>query len=153
MKQNNYNVFKLLFYWINVLDIPLFLIGFDNRTKYSAYVKKSNYKNLPALYLNSKELSKLSYTELNITLIHELGHIKYKTYLRKPSIKSEWIAETFALKNAKKYLPEKNVKRYIKQRTNSLKQYPSSYRQYHIHYIAFKKIYLENKYADLFKIK
>lgn len=98
-----------IFHWKKMLNIPHFLLGTDNKTKYLGYV--CNYGGVPVLFLNFKKMKKETIIENVSTIFHEFGHIKYRTYkrtsktLKKNQIKAEFLAESFSVKQIKKYFP------------------------------------------------
>jgi len=110
-----YKIMVEVFHWKEVLKVKHFLLGIDNRTKYLGYV--CNFGGVPVLFLNFKKMKKEAPLENISTIFHELGHIKHHTYDWKPTksnkIRCEYLAETFALKQMKKYYPTA-VKQYIK---------------------------------------
>jgi len=130
-----------VFYWQKKLKIRNILLSVDNKTKYVGYV--CDYKiGIPALFLNLKALKEDSDIEIISTIFHEFGHIKYKTYLWKPTeankVKREYLAETYALKQLKKYFP-KEYKNHIEAWKKQL-QIKSWQKEFPIHYKAFSKI-------------
>ena len=137
-----YKIMIEVFHWKKVLRIPHFLLGTDNRTKYVGYV--SNYGGIPVLFLNLKKMKKEDFIENISTIFHELGHIKCRTYkwtsktLRKNKIKSEILAEAFAVKQIKKYFP-KAYKPYVQLWQKTLRDEDWK-RRFPIHYEAFSKI-------------
>ncbi len=106
-----YKIIVELYYWKDKLKVPNFLLGIDNKTEYVGYVLYNKEARMPILYLNFKTLKESPELEIIGDLIHELGHIKYKTYIpthkkgftEAESIRSEYLAESFALKQIKKY--------------------------------------------------
>ena len=128
-----------VFYWKEKLHIRNFLFGIDNNTKYVGYVCGANSKT-PHLFLNIKQLLKDTYEENVATIFHEFGHIEHRTIYRnnKQQIKAEILAEKYALKQLKKYLP-KAYKKHIKDWKVCL-QKPNWRKEYPIHYKAFSQI-------------
>ncbi len=130
-----------VFYWQKKLKIRNILLSVDNKTKYVAYV--CDYKiGIPALFLNLKTLKRDNDIEIISTIFHEFGHIKFKTYLWKTTeeskIKREYIAESYALKQLKKYFP-KEYKKHIEAWKEQLED-KTWRKSFPIHHTAFSKI-------------
>ena len=139
---NRYKIIVELYYWKDKLKIPNFLLGIDNRTEYVAYVLYNKEAKLPMLFLNFKALAEEQTLETIGYLLHELGHIKHRTYIGKFTtefkIRSEYLAESFAIKNIIKYLPQyKDL--YIKSWKLTLMD-KSWQKEYKVHYKAFSQI-------------
>lgn len=139
---NKYKIIVELYHWKDELKIPNFLLGIDNRTEYIGYVLYNKEAKLPMLFLNFKALKTEPQLEIIGYLLHELGHIKHKTYIgsftTEFKIRSEYLAESFALKQISKYLPEyKDL--YIKSWKLSLSDKVWA-RQHKIHHKAFLQI-------------
>jgi len=139
---NKYKIIVELYHWKDKLKVPNFLLGTDNRTEYIGYVIYNKEAKLPVLFLNFKALKEESQLETIGYLLHELGHIKHRTYIgsftTEFKIRSEYLAESFALKQIIKYFPQyKDL--YIKAWKFSLRDKTWA-KQYKIHYEAFSKI-------------
>lgn len=132
---------KRIQYWAKKLKIYNFYIDFDfSPSKWRGYVSKSKDKITLTIYQLIRK------NELDSFIIHELGHIKFKTWkyynTRKQRIKSEYLAEKFSNDTIKKY----NRKLYEHNRKEWMKalQRPTWKRKYPEYYAAFKKIYLND---------
>jgi len=139
---NKFKIIVELYHWKDELKIPNFLFGIDNKTEYVAYVLYNREAKLPMLFLNFKALEEEPVLATIGYLFHELGHIKHKTYIGKFTtkfkIRSEFLAEAFAIKQITKYFPEYK-ELYIKswKLTMMNKEWQKEYK---IHYRAFSQI-------------
>lgn len=140
--KKEYKIINEFLYWREKLKIPFFIINVDNKTKYSAYICLHS-TGFPELSINIKSLSLRKNKYLgNVEIIfHEFGHIINKTYLKKNTIKSEYLAEKFAILNIKKYFPKyyhnfmESWRKILNKKWK--KQYPN-------HYKAFYKLYFKD---------
>jgi hypothetical protein len=137
-----YKIIIEIFHWKNILKIRNFLIGIDNKTKYIGYVQQVEDVNMPVFFINLKYAKTQTVIDVISAIFHELGHIKYKTYLWKPikanKYRSEYLAETFALKQLKKYFPiqyTQHVKSWKKTLADKNWQ-----RRFSLHYEVFSRI-------------
>ena len=139
---NKYKIIVELYHWKDELKVPNFLLGTDNRTEYIGYVLYNKEANLPMLFLNFKALKEESQLETIGYLLHELGHIKHRTYVGKFTtefkIRSEYLAESFALKQITKYFPQYK-EAYINSWKLSINDKVWA-KQHKIHYKAFSQI-------------
>ena len=131
---------KHMIYWGNKFKVPLETILKDNKMWFSAEVRKYYGKNY--CWYNSKQLACWG-NRLPHIIFHELGHFKNyipSTKCEKLKIKSEYLAEKFALKMLKKYYP-KLYKQQLKRLPKKLKEIKyewSKNKQYY--YEAYKQI-------------
>jgi len=128
---------KLIPFYCKKFKLSNIIIKKDNRIRYSASVKY--YKKSGMIIYNSKRLNKdRSYDWGLATMFHELGHLKYKLpYItRTQKVLSEYKAETFALKQMKKYY----FKRYKRLNKCVIRKILPFYKKdFPIHYEAFLK--------------
>lgn len=126
--------------WGIKFGVPLEEIARDNRMWFSARVKK--YYGKHYCWYNSKHLAEWE-TNMPHIIFHELGHLKnYIPYTKsiKKKVKSENIAEKFALQMLKKYYP-KLYKKRLKRLPKKLKEIKSDYpKEMQYYYDAFKTI-------------
>ena len=126
--------------WGIKFGVPLEKIKRENRMWYSAMVQQ--YYGKYYCWYNSKELATWE-GQMPHIIFHELGHLKnYIPYTDsiKRKIKSETLAEKFALRMLKKYYP-KLYKRQVKQLPNKLKRIKATWgKDYQYYYEAFKTI-------------
>jgi hypothetical protein len=95
-------------HWAKKLNINVNVVEY-NKTKFAASVFwRTDYKDA-FIALNLKYLIKQTPEFVVSSIFHELGHVYHKTklyYTDKQKIKSENLAETYCLKQLKKYLPK-----------------------------------------------
>ena len=134
-------IIKQVAYWTKKLDLLPITIKTNNKIKYHGWIEHYKNNENTILTINIKSLIK-NPLDLQGFIFHELGHIKYKTWkynTTKDKIKSEIIAEKFALRSLKRYCP----KQYIQYKTSWKKSIQDKKWQekYPIYYKAFSRIY------------
>jgi len=132
------DIIKQTFYWGKKLNLLPFEIIINNRMKWNGCVGYDRENRIITITINIKSLIE-NPQEMQEFIFHELGHIKYRTWNWKNKMKSEYLAEKFALKNIKKYCP----KQYLEHKkiwTETMKD-KKWQKKYPIHYKAFSRIY------------
>jgi hypothetical protein len=143
MRETERTLTYKIVYWLNKFKLGEVYIGRDDNTEYMGYI--TTYKRKPIFYFNLDHVNHRSFRKIEVFIFHELGHIKNKTYLWRKhrkidSIRSEYLAETFAYENIKKYFPKYSntlKKEMIKLINDNVWTY-----QWPIHQEAFKKVYI-----------